>query len=176
MLNGNSFVTYCVDMPQHADFGVTYTNYHRVDGATAFGAEKAQDLARLVTYVGLSPQYSTDSAMVQAAIWEVVHETGRNYSFTSGDVVATGLDASTQDWLDAFDWAAMRSTTAAFDVSALASATNQDFLITTPIPEPSTYALMALGLGLVGFAARRRTASAAAPVAAARATDAPPAA
>ncbi len=156
LLNGASFVTYCVELPQLADFGVTYSNYSPVSGVAAFGAEKAQDLAKLVSYVGMSPKYSTDSAMMQAAIWEVVHETGSNYSFTSGDVLASGLDSATQDWLNAFDWNAMKNTTPTYDVGALSSVTNQDFLVTTPIPEPSTYALMALGVGLVGFAARKR--------------------
>jgi PEP-CTERM motif len=158
LLNGNSFVTYCVEMPQYADFGVSYDHYRQVDGVTAFGAEKAEDLSRLISYVGMAPQWSTDSAMVQAAIWEVVHETGRNYSFTSGDVLASGLDSSTQDWLNAFDWAAMKATNPTWNIAALTSAQHQDLLVAQPIPEPGTYALMALGLGLVAYTARRRNA------------------
>ena len=159
-LNGNSFVTYCVDLPQYADFGVSYSNYQRVDGVSAFGAEKAEDLSRLISYVGMTPQWSTDSAMVQAAVWEVVHETGRNYSFTSGDVLASGLDSSTQDWLNAFDWAAMKATSPTWQIGALTNPDHQDFLVAQPIPEPSTYALMALGIGLVAYTARRRAAKA----------------
>jgi PEP-CTERM motif len=52
------------------------------------------------------------------------------------------------------------------DVDSLAS-----MPAVTPIPEPSTYALMALGLAAVGFAARKKRADAAAP-----ATPAAPAA
>lgn len=33
---------------------------------------------------------------------------------------------------------------------------SQDVTFTTPVPEPSTYALMIAGLGIVGFIARRR--------------------
>lgn len=155
-LDGASFVTYCVDLPQKADFGVSYTVYRPVDGVTAFGAEKAGDLARLISYVGMSPRWSTESAMVQAAVWEVVHETGRDYGFTSGDVRASGLDVATQDWLDAFDWTAVHATVATVSVGALASPTNQDFLTVSPVPEPGTYALLALGLGLVAAVSRRR--------------------
>jgi hypothetical protein len=167
VLDGESFVTYCVELPQHADFGVSYTNYRPVDGVTAFGADKAQDLARLISYVGMRPRWSTDSAMVQAAVWEVVHETGRDYSFTSGDVQATGLDGPTQDWLDSFDWAAMIRTMPTVGVGALVSPTNQDFLTVSPVPEPGTYALLGLGLGLVAAATRRRGAGAARSAAAA---------
>jgi hypothetical protein len=154
--NGASFATYCVDLQQYASFGATYSDYTRVDGATAWGAQKADDLAKLITYVGMTPKYSTDSAMVQAAIWEVVYEQGTAYSFTSGQVTASGLDQPTQDWLNALDWNAVRQTVATYDIDALVSPAHQDFVVATPVPEPSTYAMMVGGLALVGFAARRR--------------------
>jgi hypothetical protein len=31
-------------------------------------------------------------------------------------------------------------------------------MVTTPVPEPETYSMMLAGLGLLGFAARRRMA------------------
>jgi len=34
---------------------------------------------------------------------------------------------------------------------------HQDMIFTTPVPEPTTYALMAAGLMCVGFVARRRS-------------------
>jgi hypothetical protein len=155
-LNGASFATYCLDLQQYASFGVTYSGYQRADATTVFGAAKAEDLAKLLTHVGMSTMYSTDSAMVQAAIWEVVYERGRRYDFGSGNAVTTGLDASTQDWLNALDWKAVRKTTPTFDLDVLVHANQQDLLVATPIPEPSTYALMAGGLAVVGFIARRR--------------------
>jgi hypothetical protein len=156
VLDAASFLTYCVELPQHADFGTLYTNYAPVDGAVAFGAAKADDLARLVSHLGMSPRWSTESALAQAAIWEVVHEPGRSYSFTGGEVRAQGLDAQTQDWLDGFDWSAALQATPVVRIGALASPTNQDFLTVTPVPEPGTYALLGLGLGLVALAARRQ--------------------
>lgn len=156
VLDGASFLTYCVELPQHADFGVLYTNYSPVDGVSAFGAEKADDLARLVSHLGMSPRWSTEAAMVQAAIWEVVHEPGRVYSFSGGQVRATGLDAQTQDWLDGFDWAAALQAAPVVRVGAMASPTHQDFLTVTPVPEPQTYALIGLGLGIVLLVAHRR--------------------
>lgn len=156
VLDGASFLTYCVELPQHADFGVLYANYSPVDGVSAFGAAKADDLARLVSHLGMSPRWSTESALVQAAIWEVVHEPGRVYSFTGGEVRTQGLDAQTQDWLDGFDWSAALRAAPVVRIGALGSPSHQDFLTVTPVPEPGTYALLGVGLGLVALAARRQ--------------------
>jgi hypothetical protein len=42
-------------------------------------------------------------------------------------------------------------------VRSLANGNSEGFVtVTTPVPEPSTYALMLAGLGMVGFIARRR--------------------
>lgn len=163
-MDGSSFVTYCTDLFQDFGFGTTYVDtYSRVDGATAWGATKANDLGKLLTYFGgIQPVSKETGATIQAAIWEILYETESTYSFSSGNIrtVGTGAANNPQTALDALDWTAVMATQSLLDVDQLYSAKTQDFLVAAPIPEPSTYALLLGGLGLVGFVARRRQAKA----------------
>ena len=43
-----------------------------------------------------------------------------------------------------------------YSVSGYVSPNKQDVIVFTAVPEPETYALMVAGLGLLGFAERRR--------------------
>ena len=43
-----------------------------------------------------------------------------------------------------------------YSVSGYVSLNKQDVIVFTAVPEPETYALMVAGLGLLGFAERRR--------------------
>jgi hypothetical protein len=47
------------------------------------------------------------------------------------------------------------------NVTTMAGGLAQDQLYITPVPEPEIYAMMGLGLGLMGFMARRRKQAAA---------------
>jgi hypothetical protein len=165
-LDGASFVTYCTDLLQGFAWNTNYT-YDRVDGAAAWGAQKAEDLGRLLTYVGgLGPVSQARGAAIQAAVWEILYENSGSYSFAGGNISTFGTDGvpgagpNPQAALDAIVWSDVMATQSLFDVDQLYNGKTQDFLVAAPIPEPSTYALLLGGLGLVGFVARRRQAKA----------------
>lgn len=160
LLNGNSFVSYCVEISIDVYFGVNYVNgYTRVPGAAGFGS-RAANLASLITWASAAgmPSNAAQSAAVQAAVWEVVHETTAGpYSFGSGKLQTTSTNADTQAALNNIqnNWATIMATAPAYTVSRLDGAT-QDLLIYAPVPEASTLAMMALGLVGVGAVARKR--------------------
>lgn len=106
------------------------------------------------------------SAALQLAIWEIVYDTdkynanGGHYYLSSGDFYSVGNTtvnaqetvAQAQEWLDYL----LAYSPNKYTVSGYISPTKQDVIVFTPVPEPETYALMIAGLGLLGFAERRR--------------------
>ena len=160
-LNGNSFVTYCTDLAQTFSFNTNDTGYSVVDGVAAWGAARSlaldQAMSAATTYGW--PNDASESAAVQAAIWEILYETSGTYGFGSGTFVATSTDPSVQAIFNAVDpwaWNWLPSGPVTVHVSQLYSREHQDFLTMTPIPEPGTYAMLLAGLGAIGFVSRRR--------------------
>ena len=165
-LDGASFTTYCTDLRQDWPTGLDLS-YSYVSGATAWGAQKAGDLGRLVTYVGgLGQVDKARGAAIQAAVWEILYENSGSYSFAGGDIQTFGTEGvlgagpNPQAALDAIDWKEVMATNSIYRIDQLYSGTYQDFMVAAPVPEPSTYALLLGGLGLVGFVARRHQAKA----------------
>lgn len=156
LLNGASFMTYCTELTQDIQFGVVYNNFSVVSGVTAWGAAKSMALDHLMsaTLGGGFPTNSNESIAIQAAIWEILYETGPTYDFSSGSFTASSTNASTQSVLDMLSFAASFPITV--HVDQLHSSSAQDLLVVTEVPEPSTYALMFAGLVGMGFVARRR--------------------
>ena len=166
-LPDGSFQTYCVDLAQ-TFFGppsAALTGYSLISGAsntTAFAAGGwgvnaatiTANLGKLLGYVASSAglvDTSTESTSLQLAIWNTIYDTD--------STVASGAFSDTSPY--AAYATALLTGAASFSGSSVAlqvlhSDTNQDFLVTTPVPEPSTYALMLAGLAGVGFVARRR--------------------
>ena len=156
---GPSFASYCVDVYQTISFGSTYTDYVPVGGSHLFdNANAYTDLSKLFGIAGGLVDDAVTSAAFQIAVWEIAYETGGTYDLSSGSAMFSGGSAASSGslllastWLDELKSAGPGPT-----VSVLESATHQD-LIYAPVPEPSTFALMAFGLLAVAALARRRT-------------------
>jgi hypothetical protein len=161
LLNGASFTTYCTDLLQPFSFGTLYTDYTTVDGVAAWGAQKSADLDRAFSAFAAAgaPLSASTSAVAQAIVWEILNETGPTYDLSSGSFAATSGDATAQSYFtnSAAIFAVIAATPITVHASQLYSRSEQDFVVLTPVPEPSTYALMLAGLAGIGFVARRRT-------------------
>ena len=165
-----SFVTYCVDLSQEFTLPSVMTGYSIVSGASdtasfasgGWGANAAATSARLgqlMTYVKAHPtavDTAAESTALQLAIWNVIYDSDNNVNSGAFDVnyftnIAYGATANAL-------LTNSLSTVSNLSVYVLKSSTKQDFLVTvSAVPEPSTYAMMALGLAGIGFVARRRT-------------------
>ena len=167
VLNGGpTFTTYCIDLYESIRFSdAAYTNYNLVDGSLhAFANSRAdQDIGKLFS-AGHVVNNATTQAAFQIAVWELAYETSSLYDLGSGAARFFGGTAASSGALTlASSWlASLGSVTNTVDVQTLESidtlrvAGHQDQVFAAPIPEPSTYALLAGGLMAVGFMARRR--------------------
>lgn len=156
---GASFVSFCLDLYQTINFAdAAYSGYTLLSppGASFFTfntnayAAIGQFLAENHAVTG-----ATSSAAFQVALWELMYETSGTYSLGGGTASFTGDAAAltlAQGWIDVLG-------AASTPFAVYQSQTHQDILV-TPVPEPETYALMAAGLGALGWVSRRRKAQA----------------
>jgi hypothetical protein len=157
VLNGGpSFVTYCVDVYQHINFGVLYPEYSAPGTSHVFINDRAYaDLGRLYANAGVVDT-NVEEAAFQIAVWEIAYETtlgpydlaGGAASFSGGSAASSGALALASTWLAGLGNGAGRP------ISVIESGEHQD-VIYAPVPEPSTWMLMIAGLIATGRIARR---------------------
>jgi hypothetical protein len=164
----NAFQSFCVDIFDTFSFGAQSKD--TLKPATIISTRAAVDLGRLYTnhHAAIDSKNSSGNseAAFQLAVWEIVNEKGAGaYSLSSGDFKATGNDASlAQKWLKELGLASASAYDAnIWSVQSMISTgkgISQDLVVfsrvQTPVPEPETYAMMLVGLGLLGFSARRK--------------------
>jgi len=160
-LNGGpSFTAYCVDLYQSISFSApAYTDYNLAApfAHTFANANAYEDIGRLYS-AGHAVDSATTQSAFQIALWEIAYETTGIYNLAAGAARFSGGTAATSGALSlASSWlSGLGSVTNAMAVHVLESPTRQDMVFASPVPEPSTYALMAFGLLGVGFMARGR--------------------
>jgi len=151
-----SFVAWCAELTQTFSFGVAY-EYQQVSGVSYFGAAKTTDLSRLFTAAQGFVVDKFTSAAMQAGIWEIIYEHGPSFSLTGGTFKGVPQDAAGQGAFDVVNGFLMNLGTygAEARIDVLENGVQQDFLVAT-IPEPETWMLLGMGLGVVGLLRRRR--------------------
>jgi len=152
---GNSFTSWCVDIFQSTNFGVTVNDYSLTDGASALGAARSDALGRLATHALALVTDAASSGAFQLAIWEIVNETSGNpYNLSSGNFTASSVSngslAIAQGWLNNL------GSLNEYIVSVWQSGTRQDLARFDRVTVPEAGSLTLLGLGLLAARLARR--------------------
>jgi hypothetical protein len=173
-INGNDFSTFCTDVYQSLSFGPTYQYEPKtVDETkalwgpnTTYNPNSYSLVSKLFTTAYSSVNNSTTSAAFQYALWELLYEKKEPYSIGgTGNFQLTNTDAAATS--QANTWLAAVTGANASEGYIVQSLFNgdfnplrtgaQDLVIATPVPEPQTYALALVSLGIVaGYARRKR--------------------
>ncbi|UUX95087.1 PEP-CTERM sorting domain-containing protein [Aquabacterium sp. J223] len=161
LTTNGSFVAFCLErlVPVSAaafGAGETYT-------ASAYTSAAVVNLFN--GFYGSALTSANSAAAFQLALWELLEDSANTKDLFAGNFNLTGYDfnLSTADFGTATTLATsmLAGTGAASDSYQLTmwdARGSQDLIsaVAAPIPEPSTYALMAGGLGIMGYLARRR--------------------
>ena len=156
-----SFVTRSLDVLKPADVALAGST---ATLPTVISSSAAADLGRLYTNhhaaIDSTSSSGANEAAFQLAVWEIVNERSGTYSLDGGDFEATGTGSSTASlWLSELSTASASTYSAnIWAVQSMVSGKGyaQDVVVFTQVPEPEAYAMMLAGLGLLGFALRRR--------------------
>lgn len=153
-----SFAAYCLDW--------------RIDlnlpGKYSYSDVALDSVARLFAVTGFDGfHYTTDAvstnlqqAALQLAIWEVSGDSLANYNLDAGTFALTSAPAATKALANQYLAAAQALKAGVYYPKVRVFSTpekNNQPLVTT-VPEPSTYAMLAACLGVIGLVMRRKTA------------------
>lgn len=159
---GGSFAAWCVDITTWLNTSNSGASYTLTSGANFYssstrGAEIVADLGRLASQHLASVNTRSESGAFQLAMWEIVYENSETYGLGSGNFrvssASNGARSLANSWLSN-----LGDGTPTMTLSVWASSNSQDLAVfnVTPIPEPEIYAMLAAGLGILGFVGRRR--------------------
>ena len=157
-----SLFAYCVDVLQYAGTG----SYNVVPLLTHLGGDtsKYNLLAALIGAHGGPGSASADAA-TQAAVWEAIYDKAP-YNVGSGNFSLSNVQNDPTLISDANAFLAEAGSNAGTTGSNLnlfvaENSEKQDMLFwsVSAVPEPSTWAMMLLGFGGIGFSMRRRRSS-----------------
>ncbi len=163
---GKTFEAWCVDVN---DWMQSSWNYTLVPGATYFNsAAKSAELGRLaanyLSYAdGKTPLTGVTtteaSGAFQMAVWEMTNEKSGTYDIKSGTFTTVSTDSiannTAQGWLTS-NPATTPMAVWVWQSDGIRPNRSQDLMNFAPVPEPETWAMMAAGLGLMGFCVLRR--------------------
>lgn len=155
---GGSFAAWCVDIYSWLNTSSAGSSYTLTSGANFYSGSpnRVTDLERLASqYLG-SVDTVAESGAFQLAVWEIVYENSGTYGLGTGNFqvasASGGAIATANSWL-----AALGSGTPTMTLSVWASSSSQDLAVfTSAVPEPEIYAMLAAGLGFLGFVGKKR--------------------
>jgi hypothetical protein len=160
--SSGSFLAWCLDVQSWLTSPATYS---LVTGSAfytgAVGATKVNALERLATAVLSSVNTKQESGAFQLAVWEIVNESSGPYNISSGNfkvgAASDGAKGLAQTWLTNLSNGTYSADTMTLGVWKDVNNKTQDLgVFTLAVPEPEIYAMMAIGLGLLGWAVRRK--------------------
>ena len=169
-----NLLTYCIDLYGNIDTGI----YNYVSGASLVpDLQRRQQIETLLYHTNPALAGATGnqalliSAATQMAIWEIEYETIGSYDVAAGDFTLGNFQtdgevydnnadaiALSNSYLANFannSWQLMSGLDARYLVGEN-GAQAQVYLNAAAVPEPSTWAMMLAGFGLVGAGMRRR--------------------
>jgi len=162
-------IAYCIDIFQTISLGATYTDYTTSSLAADAGISAARKTKVAQLFHGFydsSLASSTNTAAFQLALWEIVFETGPALNVDKADLVNRGVTYAgspntpsnvislADTWLGG-----LSSFSSDLDgFTTYRSGYHQDLISYhgEKVPGPATWVMLAAGLGLIGFRARRR--------------------
>lgn len=156
-VGGSSFAAYCYDLTKELS----------LPGAYEMSTIQLDSIARLFAVAGFSgDNWATDgvsglqTAALQVAIWESKYDGLSSANLDSGNLsfqlISSSVKTQALSYLSAAAGLAAGTYNTEVHYFAPSEGTVNQALVTT-VPEPSTYALMAACLGVMGLVARRKS-------------------